>query len=126
MPTRTPITDSFPSLPLHCIEWARDTFAGLFTAPFATAAAIAAEPDVYIKREEKNAKRNPGKVLAQLRPALAALDLAASATLRSLIASARTHWQGFFHNIPAQLIFSMPRDYPEVDDKGVPTGRPFW
>lgn len=117
---------SFPSLPLHCIEWARDTFAGLFTAPFTTAAAIAAEPEAYCKREDKNARRNPGKVLAQLRPALAALELAASATLPSLVAAARAHWQAFFHNVPAQLIFSMPRDYPELDDKGEPTGRAFW
>ena len=66
---------SFPSLPLHCIEWARNEFAGLFTAPFAAAAAIVAEPEEYCKRAAKEARHNPTKQLAVLRPALEALEL---------------------------------------------------
>ena len=66
---------SFPSLPLHCIEWARNEFAGLFTGPFAAAAAIVAEPEEYCKRTAKEARHNPSKQLAIVRPALAALEL---------------------------------------------------
>ena len=68
-------TRSFPSLPLHCIEWARNEFAGLFSGPFSAAAAIGAEPEEYCKRATKEARHNPTKQLAVIRPALAALEL---------------------------------------------------
>jgi ubiquitin-activating enzyme E1 len=110
---------NFPHAIEHCIEWARDLFAGNFSGSVQEAAAFAADPNAWIEKlgEEANLSARRAKAAG----VVAALDAARSVNWAWCVASARRLAHEQFHVSIRQLLHNFPADY--TDPK---TGVKFW
>jgi len=110
---------NFPHLPEHCMEWARDLFAGQFTNPVSEAAAFIREPAAWLRRNSEEAlsaqrRKNAEGVLRTL------TDFAAPTPEQCARAAVQLFHRVFTLDI-AQLLHSFPPDYKDKD-----SGMPFW
>ena len=110
---------NFPHAIEHCIEWARDLFAGCFANSVQEAAAFAAAPAAWLAKlaEEANLAARRAKAAG----VLAALAAARGADWAWCVAAARRLADEHFAAAIKQLLHNFPADY--ADPK---TGVRFW
>jgi ubiquitin-activating enzyme E1 len=108
---------NFPNAIEHTLQWARDTFEGVFTNPATAALDFLKDPDAYIERVRKLQGSQPLEELSQVYKALVQ-DRPES--FEDCVKWARLNWQENYHNSIEQLLFNFPRD--QLTSSGVP----FW
>ena len=108
---------NFPNAIEHTLQWARDTFEGVFTNPATAALDFLKDPDVYLDRVLKLQGSQPLEEISQVYKALVE-DRPGS--FEDCVKWARLNWQESYHNSIEQLLFNFPRD--QLTSSGVP----FW
>lgn len=108
---------NFPNAIEHTLQWARDTFEGLFTNPATAAQEFLEDPKNYIERVQKLQGSQP---LEELQKVFNALVKDRPKDFESCVEWARLHFQENYYNNIEQLLFNFPRD--QMTSSGVP----FW
>jgi len=107
---------NFPNAIEHTIQWARDSFEGLFTTPGELA-------NQYIgdaKFMERTAKMQGMQLVETLETIRKALVTEKPKNFEDCIAWARLLFQELFHNTIKQLLYNFPPDQQTT------SGQPFW
>ncbi|XP_055329553.1 ubiquitin-like modifier-activating enzyme 1 [Paramacrobiotus metropolitanus] len=107
---------NFPNSIEHTLQWARDLFEGLFSAP-ATYVIRYMEEAKFMEHVMKLPGAQPTEMLESLKKAL--ID-ERPASFADCIAWARQQFQELFHNQISQLLYNFPRDQVTT------SGAPFW
>jgi ubiquitin-activating enzyme E1 len=110
---------NFPHAIEHCIEWARDVFAGSFFNSVQDAAAFAAAPALWLEKaaDESNlAARRP-----KLEGVLACIEAKRTASYATFVRMARAAFDSHFYTQICQLLHNFPPDYADKT-----TGVKFW
>lgn len=107
---------NFPNAIEHTLQWARDTFEGLFRQAAENAAQYIADPQ-FTERTLKLPGVQPLEVLESVKTAL--IDERPH-HFADCVAWARCHWQEQYNNQIRQLLFNFP------PDQVTSTGQPFW
>ncbi|XP_015599069.1 ubiquitin-like modifier-activating enzyme 1 [Cephus cinctus] len=107
---------NFPNAIEHTLQWARDTFEGLFRQAAENAAQYISDPQ-FVERTLKLPGVQPLEVLESVKIAL--VDERPK-SFADCIAWARCHWQEQYNNQIRQLLFNFP---PEQIGS---SGQPFW
>ncbi|XP_050457756.1 ubiquitin-like modifier-activating enzyme 1 [Cataglyphis hispanica] len=107
---------NFPNAIEHTLQWARDSFEGLFRQSAENAAQYISDPQ-FIDRTLKLPGVQPLEVLESVKTAL--VDERPS-TFADCVAWARCHWQEQYSNQIRQLLFNFP------PDQVTSSGQPFW
>ncbi|RMZ94855.1 ubiquitin-like modifier-activating enzyme 1 [Brachionus plicatilis] len=108
---------NFPNAIEHTLQWARDTFEGVFTNPAAAALEYIRNPSVYIDRIMKLQGSQP---LEELSHVYNAIVQDRPNSFEDCVKWARLHWQESYHNSIEQLLYNFPRD------QLTSSGLPFW
>jgi ubiquitin-activating enzyme E1 len=108
---------NFPNAIEHTLQWARDTFEGVFTNPATAALDFLKQPEAYIERVLKLQGSQPLEEFSQV---YSALVKDRPSNFEECVKWARLHWQENYHNSIEQLLFNFPRD--QLTSSGVP----FW
>lgn len=107
---------NFPNAIEHTLQWARDSFEGLFRQSAENAAQYISDPQ-FIDRTLKLPGVQPLEVLESVKTAL--VDEKPN-TFADCVAWARCHWQEQYSNQIRQLLFNFP------PDQVTSSGQPFW
>ncbi|XP_072747633.1 ubiquitin-like modifier-activating enzyme 1 [Anoplolepis gracilipes] len=107
---------NFPNAIEHTLQWARDSFEGLFRQSAENAAQYISDPQ-FVDRTLKLPGVQPLEVLESVKTAL--VDERPS-TFADCVAWARCHWQEQYSNQIRQLLFNFP------PDQVTSSGQPFW
>ncbi|KAM0725118.1 Ubiquitin-like modifier-activating enzyme 1 [Formica fusca] len=107
---------NFPNAIEHTLQWARDSFEGLFRQSAENAAQYISDPQ-FIDRTLKLPGVQPLEVLESVKTAL--VDERPS-TFADCVAWARCHWQEQYSNQIRQLLYNFP------PDQVTSSGQPFW
>ncbi|XP_046622814.1 ubiquitin-like modifier-activating enzyme 1 [Neodiprion virginianus] len=107
---------NFPNAIEHTLQWARDTFEGLFKQAAESAAQHISDP-FFIERTLKLPGVQPLEVLEAVKTAL--ID-ERPRSFTDCVAWARCHWQEQYSNQIRQLLFNFPPDQVTT------SGQPFW
>jgi ubiquitin-activating enzyme E1 len=107
---------NFPNAIEHTLQWARDTFEGLFKQCAENAAQYISDPH-FIERTLKLPGVQPLEVLESVKTAL--VDERPK-TFDECLVWARCHWQDQYNNQIRQLLFNFP------PDQITSSGQPFW
>ncbi|XP_014218818.1 ubiquitin-like modifier-activating enzyme 1 [Copidosoma floridanum] len=107
---------NFPNAIEHTLQWARDSFEGLFKQSAENAAQYISDPN-FIDRTLKLPGVQPLEVLESVKIAL--ID-ERPLSFKDCIVWARCHWQDQFNNQIRQLLFNFP------PDQVTSSGQPFW
>ncbi|KAJ8981692.1 hypothetical protein NQ317_003413 [Molorchus minor] len=107
---------NFPNAIEHTLQWARDSFEGLFKQNAENASQYLTDPD-FMDRTLKLPGVQPLEVLESVKAAL--IDERPK-TFEDCIAWARYHWQEQYSNQIKQLLFNFP------PDQLTSTGQLFW
>ena len=107
---------NFPNAIEHTLQWARDTFEGLFKQSAENAAQYINDPH-FLDRTLKLPGVQPLEVLESVKIAL--IDERPK-TFEDCIIWARCHWQDQYNNQIRQLLFNFP------PDQITSSGQPFW
>ena len=108
---------NFPNAIEHTLQWARDTFEGLFTNPAFACQEYIKDRNAYIERVLKLQGSQPLEEIQQIYKALVAEK---PNTFEECVEWARNYWQENYHNVIRQLLFNFPPD--QLTSSGVP----FW
>ncbi len=108
---------NFPNAIEHTLQWARDTFEGLFTNPAYACQDYLKDRNAYIERVQKLQGSQPLEEIQQLYKALVGER---PKSFEECVEWARKHWQDNYHNVIRQLLFNFPPD--QLTSSGVP----FW
>ena len=108
---------NFPNAIEHTLQWARDTFEGIFTNPAAAALEYIRNPNAYIDRIMKLQGSQP---LEELSHVYNAIVEDRPNNFEDCVKWARFHWQENYHNSIEQLLYNFPRD------QLTSSGLPFW
>lgn len=104
---------NFPNEIQHTIQWARDLFEGLFTAPAETANQFLADERAFLERLEQMNVSQRTQLLEQVKDAL--ID-SKPTTVEDCVKWSRLLFQEHYHDNIAQLLHSFPPD--QVTDQG--------
>ncbi|PIO74143.1 ubiquitin-activating enzyme E1 [Teladorsagia circumcincta] len=104
---------NFPNEIQHTIQWARDLFEGLFTAPAETANQFLTDERRFLERLEQMNVSQRTQLLAQVKDAL--ID-SKPASAEDCVKWARMLFQEHYHDNIAQMLHSFPPD--QVTDQG--------
>ncbi|XP_060520224.1 ubiquitin-like modifier-activating enzyme 1 [Cylas formicarius] len=107
---------NFPNAIEHTLQWARDSFEGLFRQSAENASLYLTDPD-FMDRTLKLPGVQPLEVLESVK---AALVDDRPKSFEDCITWARKHWQEQYSNQIKQLLFNFPPDQLTT------TGQPFW
>lgn len=107
---------NFPNAIEHTLQWARDSFEGLFTQPAASVMEYLMDP-TFVERLRKQQGYTPFQVFGCVRKAV--VDDRPS-NIDDCIAWSRNLFQEYFYNTIAQLLHSFPPDHTTT------SGQPFW
>jgi ubiquitin-activating enzyme E1 len=107
---------NFPNKPEHTLQWARDTFAGLFEQGPQNMQSFLTD-DTFVEGLLKQPGTQPQETLALI---LDGLVTSRPSSFDDCIKWARLLFQDLFHNGIAQLLYNFPKD--QVTSEGVP----FW
>lgn len=107
---------NFPNAIEHTLQWARDSFEGLFRQAAENAAQYLAEPS-FVERTLKLPGVQPLEVLESVKHAL--VDQRPS-SFEDCVAWARCYWQEQYSDQIRQLLFNFP------PDQLTSSGQPFW
>ncbi|TKR73072.1 hypothetical protein L596_020427 [Steinernema carpocapsae] len=105
---------SFPYEIQHTIQWARDSFEGLFSNGASMANQYLAGHEAFFDRLKNMA---PGQKIEMLDAVLKALNKERPSSPEDCVAWARLQFEANYHNTIAQLLFSIPAD--QVTSEGV-------
>lgn len=108
---------NFPNAIEHTLQWARDTFEGVFTNPAAAALEYMRNPSAYIDRISKLQGSQP---LEELSHVYSAIVEDRPRNFEDCVKWARFNWQENYHNSIEQLLYNFPRD------QLTSSGLPFW
>ena len=108
---------NFPNAIEHTLQWARDTFEGLFTNPAFACQDYLKDRNAYVERVQKLQGSQPLEEIQQLFKALVGER---PKSFEECVEWARNHWQDNYHNVIRQLLFNFPPD--QLTSSGVP----FW
>lgn len=108
---------NFPYRIEHTLQWARDSFEGMFKTSAEEANAFLANRQQYI---DELRRQGPGAMLSTLEGVYASLVSERPQTVQDCVVSARQLFETLFSTDIRQLLHSFPRD--SVDKNGVP----FW
>ena len=108
---------NFPNAIEHTLQWARDTFEGLFTNPAFACKDYLKDRNAYVERVLKLQGSQP---LEEIQQIYKALIVDRPKTFENCVEWARNHWQENYHNVIKQLLFNFPPD--QLTSSGVP----FW
>jgi len=106
---------NFPNQIEHTIQWARDTFEGLFKQGAEDANAYLSQPEFLEKLEQQ-----PGVRRSTLQQLHGNLVTDRPRTLEDCVAWARMRFEDYYNNTIQQLLFNFPLDMMTA------TGTPFW
>lgn len=109
---------NFPYQIEHCIEWARDIFAGAFTNPAQEACAFIKSPSEWLTQVQDDASIPARRV--KLEGVKTALNDAKNATFEACVLAARKAFDSFFNISIRQLLHNFPVDYTDSN------GLKFW
>ncbi|KAK6027321.1 ubiquitin-activating enzyme E1 [Ostertagia ostertagi] len=104
---------NFPNEIQHTIQWARDLFEGLFTAPAETANQFLTDERTFLERLEQMNVSQRTQLLGQVKDAL--ID-SKPASPEDCVKWARLLFQEHYHDNIAQMLHSFPPD--QVTDQG--------
>nr|CDJ83602.1 UBA THIF-type NAD FAD binding fold and Ubiquitin-activating enzyme and Ubiquitin-activating enzyme repeat and Ubiquitin-activating enzyme e1 domain containing protein [Haemonchus contortus] len=104
---------NFPNEIQHTIQWARDLFEGLFTAPAETANQFLSDERTFLERLEQMNVSQRTQLLGQVKDAL--ID-SKPASAEDCVKWARMLFQENYHDNIAQMLHSFPPD--QVTDQG--------
>lgn len=107
---------NFPHAIEHTLQWARDSFEGLFRQAAENAAQYISDPQ-FIQRTKELPGVQPLEVFESVRDALVTER---PKSFSDCIAWARRHWQEQYNNQIRQLLFNFP------PDQKTSSGHPFW
>ncbi|XP_043282314.1 ubiquitin-like modifier-activating enzyme 1 [Venturia canescens] len=107
---------NFPNAIEHTLQWARDSFEGLFRQAAENAAQYIADPQ-FVERTLKLPGVQPLEVLESVYTALVEER---PRSFEDCVAWARCHWQEQYNNQIRQLLFNFP------PDQITSSGQPFW
>lgn len=107
---------NFPNAIEHTLQWARDSFEGLFRQAAENAAQYLADP-AFVERTLKLPGVQPLEVLESVKHAL--VDHR-PASFEDCVAWARCYWQEQYNDQIRQLLFNFP------SDQLTSSGQPFW
>lgn len=107
---------NFPNAIEHTLQWARDSFEGLFRQAAENAAQYIADPQ-FVERTLKLPGVQPLEVLESVYTALVEER---PNNFEDCVAWARCHWQEQYNNQIRQLLFNFP------PDQVTSSGQPFW
>ncbi|XP_014240445.1 ubiquitin-like modifier-activating enzyme 1 [Cimex lectularius] len=107
---------NFPNAIEHTLQWARDSFEGLFKQSAENAALYLSDP-TFIERTLRLQGVQPVEVMESLKQAL--IDERPE-DFRDCVVWARNHWQEQYSNQIRQLLFNFP------PDQVTSSGQPFW
>ncbi|PSN34011.1 Ubiquitin-like modifier-activating enzyme 1 [Blattella germanica] len=107
---------NFPNAIEHTLQWARDSFEGLFRQAAENAAQYMADPQ-FVERTLKLPGVQPLEVLESVKHAL--VDHR-PASFEDCVAWARCYWQEQYNDQIRQLLFNFP------PDQLTSSGQPFW
>lgn len=108
---------NFPNAIEHTLQWARDTFEGIFSNPATAAIDFLKDQDNYIQRVMKLQGSQPFEELMTVYKALVEDK---PKTFSDCVKWARFHFQEQYHNSIEQLLYNFPKD--QLTSSGVP----FW
>lgn len=107
---------NFPNAIEHTLQWARDTFEGVFLQAAENAAQYISDPN-FIERVTKLPGVQPLEILESVKIAL--INERPKEFL-DCVKWARNHWQEHYSNQIRQLLFNFP------PDQSTSNGQPFW
>ena len=107
---------NFPNAIEHTLQWARDSFEGLFRQAAENAAQYIADPQ-FVERTLKLPGVQPLEVLESV---FTALVEERPKSFEDCVGWARCHWQEQYNNQIRQLLFNFP------PDQVTSSGQPFW
>ncbi|KAJ8676887.1 hypothetical protein QAD02_012674 [Eretmocerus hayati] len=107
---------NFPNAIEHTLQWARDSFEGLFKQSAENAAQYISDPN-FIERTLKLPGVQPLEVLESVKTAL--VDERPT-SFQDCVAWARCYWQDQFNSQIRQLLYNFP------PDQITSSGQPFW
>lgn len=108
---------NFPNAIEHTLQWARDTFEGIFSNPATAAIDFLKDQENYIQRVMKLQGSQPYEELLTVYKTLVEDK---PKTFQDCVKWARLHFQELYHNSIEQLLFNFPKD--QLTSSGVP----FW
>lgn len=108
----------FPNKIEHCLAWARDTFAGLFSTSAENCIAYLKDKNAFLHNLEKQGAGMRSEVLETLYTSLVTQK---PSTFQDCIVWARHQFQAFYSNNIEQLLYNFPLDMVHAT-----TGAPFW
>ena len=100
---------NFPHAIEHCIEWARDSFEGVFSDGPSEVQAYLANPSAYLTKLPSE-----GNVTVQrekLQTIKKMIHNLKNPTFENCVVEARFFLQDLFYNQAAQLLYNFPLDY---------------
>ncbi|KAL5110204.1 Ubiquitin-like modifier-activating enzyme 1 [Taenia crassiceps] len=107
---------NFPYQIEHTLQWARDTFEGLFVEQSNALRSYTQNPEEFMSKLGSSANQ----AIDILEPLKANLTTACPKDFDDCIAWSRNLWQDLYSNSIRQLLFNFPLDYKTT------TGAPFW
>lgn len=108
----------FPNKIEHCLAWARDTFAGLFSTTAENAISYLKDPKAFLSSLNKQGAGVRAETLDGLYSSLVSQK---PSSIQDCIAWARLQFQDFYYNNIEQLLYNFPLDMVHST-----TGVPFW
>lgn len=106
---------NFPNEIHHTLQWARDTFEGLFVQPAQNVCQYAGDSK-FIAKTLKQTGMQSMEILTQLKTSI----VNQPKSFDDCIRWARDQFQEYYHNSIAQLLFNFPADHVTT------SGQPFW
>ncbi|VDL98153.1 unnamed protein product [Schistocephalus solidus] len=108
---------NFPYQIEHTLQWARDTFEGLFSQQSQAMDSYIQNPTEFLAKVSSGSGSQPTETLETLK---ANLVTSRPKHFDDCIVWARNLWQEFYTNSISQLLFNFPADHKTT------TGTPFW
>jgi len=108
----------FPNKIEHCLAWARDTFAGLFTTSAENCISYFKDKNGFLHNLEKQGAGMRSEVLETLYTSLVTQK---PSSFADCVVWARHQFQNFYSNNIEQLLYNFPKDMVHAT-----TGAPFW